>query len=675
MADTNRDGAGDLPNVANTAASRPRLNVQPRDVDGDGVTDDAWVLVTLEEDKGLGRFGFPNDVEWDGSLTDLAETCGDPDADLTDNCEKADIGKDTFWFSFAMGDAKTSLLDGVPAVDKEFSLVNNIVDQGFQINRPEVNWRTGTFWPVMSTADMWDFSNSTAGDINYLIFNTQIARRTAQMSQSPAKAAASESKITAMPLFKEGIVNQGGPADIQVRRFVAESFDQANENPYGPANMVCDTLFFDPATDYNPYYPYGLCMSSTINLSGMTPLTCDPSGDSDGVCPGESYTCTDDPDFGQLCVVGDLVQENPEDNQVYDKLLTWYECPGADGTGTVIGTAGSAAPPACGTAGTISETLGSNLDDQAWYMPLDVSKAHRGFIDGDFVMMLYAKSPNFKLNAVGSDRYELYQRRSFDGGATWTTTPSSFLASDGNTYSGSGTNTCETWRDAQAIDESHVCQYYAAGADEQSRNMSQLQSMRFTILDPRYTPTIGSMVEVDLTAYTTSGIFTYVPTGDDVFAGTDIRRPDRHHIVYETGDNTTVAVGEAEPLNLNYGRAFNFGDHFQVWYDEVIDGDVIDTTTVCYPSDGHGDTSVDWATGTGFCNEFDTLEGSQTALSEEASITSSAAGDFLYSVWGQINLDQQTLEDIGGSSMFRRVWWLDDYLPSDAWEAGQGQVQ
>jgi hypothetical protein len=44
-------------------------------------------------------------------------------------------------------------------------------------------------------------------------------------------------------------------------------------------------------------------------------------------------------------------------------------------------------------------------------------------------------------------------------------------------------------------------------------------------------------------------------------------------------------------------------------------------------------------------------------------------------VWGQINLDQETLEEIDGSAQFRRVWWLDDYLPSDAWEPGQGQVQ
>ncbi len=87
-----------------------------------------------------------------------------------------------------------------------------------------------------------------------------------------------------------------------------------------------------------------------------------------------------------------------------------------------------------------------NLLDQSWYNPLDVSKGHRGFLDGDFVQFLYAWSPNWRLNAKGNDRYDLYVRRSFDGGNTWTTTPSSFTASDGLSYTGDGTVTCERYR-------------------------------------------------------------------------------------------------------------------------------------------------------------------------------------------------------------------------------------
>ena len=136
-------------------------------------------------------------------------------------------------------------------------------------------------------------------------------------------------------------------------------------------------------------------------------------------------------------------------------------------------------------------------------------------------------------------------------------------------------------------------------------------------------------------------------------------------MVFESGDNTTVAVGEAEPLNLDYSRAVMFGDHFQVWAEE-------DDLSTCYPNDAHGTTDVDWAVGTGFCNEFDTMEGFPLALSEEASITASAYGDFLYGVWGQFNVeeDPDTGEHvfIDGDSMFRRIWYLDGYISEDnAW--------
>ncbi len=44
-----------------------------------------------------------------------------------------------------------------------------------------------------------------------------------------------------------------------------------------------------------------------------------------------------------------------------------------------------------------------------------------------------------------------------------------------------------------------------------------------------------------------------------------ILNPSRYFVVFEDGDNTTVAEGEAEPLNLGYGRGEMFGDHFTVW--------------------------------------------------------------------------------------------------------------
>jgi len=49
-----------------------------------------------------------------------------------------------------------------------------------------------------------------------------------------------------------------------------------------------------------------------------------------------------------------------------------------------------------------------------------------------------------------------------------------------------------------------------------------------------------------------------------------------------------VEEGEAEPLDLFYSRAINFGDDYVVWADEVLDADL----GACYPNDPHGDDKV-----------------------------------------------------------------------------------
>jgi hypothetical protein len=678
VVDANGDGianAGDMPNLANNAASRPRLNMQPRDSDGDGVVDDAWVIIVSEEDKGLGRYGFINNIPWElGNLDDFAtEMCLDP-ANMPNeetHCQKADIGKNVFWTSFNLGSPNTSA-----GIDKDYSLVENVLSQGAQMNQPEVNWRTGTYYQPMNTATMWNFE-----PYNYLIFNTEIARRTSMMSQPLSKAKNGVGHLLALPLWKQGIINAGGPADISARRIALPSLvvddagqaawtladgrvvNETTANPYDAANMLC--AWYDgegnehPGVKYftdgsNPYYPKGLCMAAPINLSARTPFKCEASGDSDGLCPGAAdMTCVEDATFGHLC----SSTTNPEDTSTFDKLISWYECPGW--TGTNISGDQPEIPGACG-AEPDSALIGSNMDDASWYNPLEVSKAHRGFIDGSYISMIYAWSPNYKLNAVGSDRYELYTRRSFDGGVTWTTTPANFTGSNGTTYNGAGTTTCETWRDGDgSLTDSHVCTRYAAGVAEQSRNVSQLKSMANTILDPRYTASGGLPPKAVPTAGSLDWAI-YSPIDP-----TDILNPSRYFVVYEDGDNTTVAVGEAEPLNLAYGRGEMFGDHFTVWAetDSGFGGGIAD----CYPNNTHGDPDVAWAAGTGFCNEFDPLEGYHDALSEEASLTASAGGDFLYAIWGQLNVDENH-EFVDGDAMFRRVWYLDSYISeTDAW--------
>ena len=126
-------------------------------------------------------------------------------------------------------------------------------------------------------------------------------------------------------------------------------------------------------------------------------------------------------------------------------------------------------------------------------------------------------------------------------------------------------------------------------------------------------------------------------------------------MVYETGDNTTVAEGEAEPLDLFYSRAVNWGDDYLVLTEETA-------LTDCYP----GDTlpTLDESSSAGFCNEFDALEGSSGSESGEASITASPGGNTFYAVWNQVDYDKQGRE-VGSDAWFRRVLFLDDYFPGE----------
>jgi hypothetical protein len=104
-----------------------------------------------------------------------------------------------------------------------------------------------------------------------------------------------------------------------------------------------------------------------------------------------------------------------------------------------------------------------------------------------------------------------------------------------------------------------------------------------------------------------------------------------------------------------------FGDDYQVWAEET-------DLSVCYPSDPHGSEVPDELIGSGFCNEFDQLDQGTPGLSaSEASLEANPGGEFMYGVWAQWQHDAATGEITESDAMARRVWWLDDYIPSDAW--------
>jgi hypothetical protein len=282
-------------------------------------------------------------------------------------------------------------------------------------------------------------------------------------------------------------------------------------------------------------------------------------------------------------------------------------------------------------------------------------------------------------------RYELYVRRSFDGGNTWTTTPSSFPASDGNTYSGDGTVTCETYRRSETgsgtdAEEPKVCYSFSAGVvgddglvvggAEHARNVTQHRSMRITTLDPRYAPTKATIADG-----CTDGLFLDPTVIEDIFTcddlsvdmDSDLRDPSRYFMVFETGDNNTVQDGEAEPLDLFYGRAESFGDDYVVWTETDTESA---NPEECYPNVSYGVIGVEGTVleGSGFCNEFDNLNTGGDTHSSEANMEANPDGSKMYAVWAQwVFADDNDYESeiIESDAMARRVWWIDDYVSTD----------
>jgi hypothetical protein len=201
--------------------------------------------------------------------------------------------------------------------------------------------------------------------------------------------------------------------------------------------------------------------------------------------------------------------------------------------------------------------------------------------------------------------------------------------------------------------------------------VTQHQAMRITTLDPRYAATPASIAEgcVDDTDPT---IDTTVMTCNDLSEemDSDLRDPSRYFMVFETGDNTTVEEGEAEPLDLFYSRAVNFGDDYAVWADEVIDP----TLARCYPSDAHEDETVpEVLVGSTFCNEFDRMNAGGDTHSSEANLEANPDGSKLYGVWAQWVFDEAGEEVMESDAMSRRIWWIDDYISEEnAWILGGG---
>ena len=532
------------------ASTRVRLNFKPY-TKADG-TKSAWIVMAAEESKALGDI-------------------------VDENLNPIDIGKDVWYYSF----------DPFKTGADEF-----MVSQGGMLNQPAVCKDDTDDFCTDGVDAFYDIQFDGRGYEYYL---TEIARRFALTTNSVQAAVDSESGLSAMLIFKQGIINQGGPADIFLRRTLIDDtvFDPTVDNPYAFENMECGEWAYTDGG--NPNYLQGVCLSPAINITGSTIVSCDGGTDND-TC-ADAFPIADD-------------GSNPTGTTV-PKVYEWRQCgPGAQAD-------------IC-----VDTNDDTDLDDQTWENPYDVAKGHRGFLDGDYVMMMYAWSPNWNSNAVGNDHYNLYVRRSFDGGATWSTTPAA-LGGLGVTYP-------EYYYGATIGESVPVEWTYAAGEFEQGRNVSLLAGNKITILDPRYSPTGGLKLYPTIrTDWLTDNGFSFegLPYDDDL-----ARDPSKFFMIYETGDNTTVAEGEAVPLNLYYSRGTVYGDAWEVMDYFTAEDDLL-------------------------LDRWPWVENDHEILSGEAGMLANPGGTFMYAVWNQWEeyIGEDGHEVVFNSDiLFRRFLYLPD---------------
>ncbi len=141
-----------------------------------------------------------------------------------------------------------------------------------------------------------------------------------------------------------------------------------------------------------------------------------------------------------------------------------------------------------------------NLALKSGVNPYEDARAHRGAIRGDFVILGYSYTPNWAASRNAHDKYDFYVRRSFDGGATWTTDPASdtsvvhtdyFINPEGV----SGSELDEEGNDASEATKHYTVdtEYAGGGVYEPARNVSLLKNNKTSVIEPRIVAVPGTI--------------------------------------------------------------------------------------------------------------------------------------------------------------------------------------
>ena len=200
-----------------------------------------------------------------------------------------------------------------------------------------------------------------------------------------------------------------------------------------------------------------------------------------------------------------------------------------------------------------------NLDDASAAYARDDARADRGALNGDDLIIAYSWTPNWGRNA--NDKYDLFIRRSFDGGQSWTTDPYGGVVEHSVAYR---VPIVDYETQTVAWDEEVVTTAYAAGTSEPPRNVSNLRNNRTSVLEPRLVKAPGTIVP------------TLYPE--------DIQDTSVYQVAYGLEFNQNQEPNDAVfpkmPLDIYYSRTADKGQH----YEEVI----------VTPQDGGGKPEVGW---------------------------------------------------------------------------------
>lgn len=277
------------------------------------------------------------------------------------------------------------------------------------------------------------------------------------------------------------------------------------------------------------------------------------------------------------------------------------------------------------------------LDDSTFLNPYEDARAHRGIIRGKQLAIAYDWTPNWAASRNGNAVYNVYLRRSFDGGLTFTNNPNgnNEVYIDGQLM-GVGTKTTEIFRTSlgsgnERIDEDEIPKvivetFIPKGTYEPARNLSLMQNNKTTVIEPRL---VGGPSTIKI-------------NGSTMFAE-DKRNINRFWVTYGTCTNPGKNSTEKKtPLDLYYSYTDDFGDSF---YEE--------TKLVNPDSQGHyaGQERTAWP-----WLAKDT--GKVTMEQAECQIRMSPDGKVFYSVWNENG-------NGGGDVKFRRIMLGNKMIESD----------